>query len=63
MTVERILRRLGVTLAWRTCEACGRGGGCAVWPWSGRLVVTTHGICDACLHERKTVRLAGEGWR
>lgn len=47
------LEKLRLTLARRSCAGCGRGAGVSVWPWSGRVIVTTHVICGACLHAMK----------
>jgi hypothetical protein len=40
--------RLARTLARRRCARCTRDLGLALWPWSGRWFVTTHGLCDPC---------------
>jgi hypothetical protein len=50
MMGNTIFRKLGITLARRSCAACGRTAGVKVWPWSGGLFVTTHVICGRCLH-------------
>lgn len=36
------------TLVVRRCGTCNRVLGVAVWRWSGRLWVETHGYCDDC---------------
>ena len=36
------------TFALRRCGCCERPLGVALWPWSGRLFVTTHGLCHRC---------------
>ncbi len=42
------------TVARRRCGKCGRTLGLALWPWSGKLFLTTHGLCDDCF--RKVMR-------
>jgi hypothetical protein len=37
-----------LTLVVRRCGTCNRILGVAVWRWSGRLWVETHGYCDDC---------------
>jgi hypothetical protein len=41
---------LGVTLARRVCMFCGGNEGFRLWPWSGRVYVTTHTVCRHCAH-------------
>jgi len=36
------------TLVLRRCGQCDRPLGLRIWPWSGHLFVTTHGLCDRC---------------
>jgi hypothetical protein len=38
----------GFSLALRRCCACRRIIGARLWPWSGKLVVETHGYCGSC---------------
>lgn len=40
--------RLPRTLAKRRCGHCQRTLGVSLWPWSGRPVVVTHGLCRRC---------------
>lgn len=49
----RAVRRTGrgITLARRRCCACRRTTAIQLWPWSGRLAVTTHGLCEPCRRE------------
>jgi len=37
------------TLARRRCSGCRRTTAFQVWPWQGRLFVTTHGLCRSCV--------------
>lgn len=37
-----------VTFALRRCCRCERVLGVRVWPWNGRRLVTTHGLCAPC---------------
>ncbi len=37
-----------LTLVVRRCGTCNRILGVAVWRWSGRFWVETHGYCDDC---------------
>lgn len=48
---EAVSRLSGLrwTLALRRCCRCERLVGLSLWPWSGRLVVVTHTLCDACV--------------
>ena len=39
---------MGITLARRSCSDCSRTFGFAIWPWSGRVLVTSHGFCGDC---------------
>lgn len=39
-----------MTLARKICSDCRRTMQLAVWPWSGRAFVTSHGLCRRCLH-------------
>jgi hypothetical protein len=41
---------MGITLARRRCAGCRKTTGFALWPWSGHLLVTSHGLCRGCLH-------------
>jgi hypothetical protein len=43
--------RLARTVAQRRCGRCERMLGLSLWPWSGRWLVVTHGLCDACYAE------------
>ncbi len=38
----------GITLARRVCAVCHRTTGFALWTWSGRVFVTSHGFCRRC---------------
>ncbi len=51
---EIALETLARTVARRRCGTCGRTLGLALWPWSGKLFLTTHGLCDDCF--KKVVR-------
>jgi hypothetical protein len=44
---------MGITFARRCCVDCRRTTALEIWPWSGRLLVTSHGLCAACLEERE----------
>jgi hypothetical protein len=39
------------TVAMRRCGHCQRPLGIALWSWSGRVFVTTHGLCDRCFRQ------------
>jgi hypothetical protein len=38
-----------ITLARRVCAVCHRTTGFALWAWSGRIFVTSHGFCRRCV--------------
>jgi hypothetical protein len=40
--------RWAMTFALRRCCACRRTLGIGLWPWMGRWVVMTHGLCTDC---------------
>ncbi len=42
MTIHRL------SVARRRCLRCRRVFGFGIWPWSGRWVVDTHGLCHGC---------------
>ncbi len=44
---------MGITLARRRCASCHRTTGYALWPWSGRVFVTSHGLCRGCLQRTR----------
>jgi hypothetical protein len=41
-------KALRFSIGFRRCCACGRLVGVRLWPWSGKLVVETHGYCEPC---------------
>lgn len=42
--LKTLRRSLGV----RRCCRCGRLIGVRMWPWSGKLILETHGFCERC---------------
>jgi len=40
---------MGITVARRVCASCQRTTGLALWRWTGRAFLTTHGLCRRCL--------------
>jgi hypothetical protein len=51
---------MGITIARHRCMDCRRTTRLAIWPWSGRLLVKSHGLCRGCRREREAL-LAGPG--
>ena len=46
------MQRFGLTFARRVCSYCNASKGFGVWPWSGRVFVTTHVLCAGCAREQ-----------
>jgi len=44
-------RHVRVTFALGRCCGCGITLGIRVWPWTGRWLLRTHGLCPNCYQE------------
>jgi len=47
---------MGVTVARTRCAGCRTTTGFNLWPWSGRIFVTSHTICSRCLQQMRPAR-------